>query len=328
MRFKMGVLLAALLLLSSGQSAGQEPTHADFGIKPNRTITATGGKATVAEGESVEIVGVSDLASDVADVWDANGRLLDRQSAELFWTILDDRPPAKEGDTQLGRETPEEYLRRLHGKDPDGRTIAIAFRLTGGLTSALDVRADIDKTFVLNVSDTRLPQGSGPSAYVGVARILKPVFPKDTVATKFDFRLEVPGGAWTKIVEFPFGEDTKLRDGQIDAVMRYMDYSDYREIDGVREIVDYKGYYLTLTLPEALRGAELEVLTNDPAGDAVRLPPVVTQHIRGEDLGKEFAGKDLFLVYGLRERGATRKFTLRARHKRIVEFKGIPFVRG
>jgi hypothetical protein len=328
MRFKMGVLLGALLLLSSGQSAGQEPTHADFGIKPNRTITATGGKATVAEGETVEIVGVSDLSSAVADVWDANGRLVDRREAELFWKILDERPPATESEILKDRETPEEYLRRQYGRDRDGRTIAIAFRLTGGLTSANDVRADVDKTFVLSVSGTRPAEGTGPGSYVGVARILKPVFPKDTVATKFDFRLEVPGGEWTKIVEFPFGEDTKLRDGQIDAVMRYMDHSDYREIDGVREIVDYKGYYLTLTLPGALRGAELEVLTNDPAGDAVRLPPVVTQHILGEDLGKELAGKDLFLVYGLRERGATRKFTLRARHKRIVEFKGIPFVRG
>ena len=327
MGFKMGVLLGALLLLSSGQTVGQEPTHADFGIKPNRTITATGGKATIAEGETVELVGINDLSDAVGEVWDASGKLVDRQEAELFWKILDERPPATEGEILRGRETPQEYLRRQYGKDRDGRTIAIAFRLTGGLTSAHDVRADVDKTFVLNVAGTRPAQGSGQSTYVGVARILKPVFPKDTVATAFDFRLEVPGGTWTKIVEFPFGDDTKLRDGQIDAVMRYMDHSDYREIDGVREIVDYKGYYFTLTLPEVLRSADLEVLTNDPAGDAVRLPPVVTQHIRGEDLGKEFAGKDLFLVYGLRERGATRKFTLRARHKRTVEFKGIPFKR-
>jgi hypothetical protein len=328
MRFKMGVLLGALLLLSSGQSAGQDPTHADFGLKPNATISAIGGKASPSEGETVELVGITDLSDAVGEVWDSNGKFVDRQTSELFWKIVDERPPATEGEILRGRETPQEYLRRQYGKDRDGRTVAIAFRLTGGLTAANDVRADVDKTFVLNVAGTRPVQGAGQSAYVGVARILKPVLPKDSTATTFDFRLEVPGGAWTKIVEFPFGEDTKLRDGQIDAVMRYMDYSDYREIDGVREIVDYKGYYFTLTLPGVLRSAELEVLTNDPAGDAVRLPPVVTQHIRGEDLGKELAGKDLFLVYGLRERGATRKFTLRARNKRTVEFKAIPFKRG
>ena len=328
MGWKMGALLIASLLFAPSASAqdttGDHPL-AQFGLKPAIVVTAAHGKASFPGGGAIELVGALDLSDPLGQVWDAEGHLVDRPRSELFWKILDDRPPQEEGETNLDKRSGEQYVREVFGKDKDGRTFAMAFRLTGGPTTANDFRTDVNRTFLPNALGIRTVQGTGDAAYVGVARIVKPILPKDSKDSTFDFRLEVPGGEWTKIVDFPFGPEDKLLDGKITAMMRYQNLSDFKTVNGVEQIVDYKGYYFTFTLPIELRDAELEIVTNDPPEDAKLLPPVLTQHIPGEEQGKEFAGMDLFLVYGLRSHSATRTFTLRARPKRIVEFRSIPF---
>ncbi len=297
------------------QDAAPETVLAKFGLRPTVFIAATDGKATLAPGETIELVGACDLANYPVDtVWNASGRLLDGVLTKLFWEIMDlpERP---------------NNLRKEYGLDKDKRTFAMAFRLSPILTEGNDVREDINKTFSVMLSETRPLVGTGASAYVGEMRIIKPILPKEYKGDTFDFRLEVPGGGWVNLAEFAFGKDTTFADGAIDVKMRWQSYSDFKMVDDRQTIVDYKGYFFTVTFPIALREMELEIVTNDPAEDAKLLPSTVKQHIRGEDYDKAFKGKDLFSVYGLSSRSADRKFTLRARPKRVVEFKSVPFKR-
>jgi hypothetical protein len=310
--FGLGALLASFVAAPPTQEGD---ALARFGLKPNSTFIAQNGRATLAEGETIELVAMTDLADPLGVVWGPDHQRVTRQAEDFFWKTL--------GLGQDGRTQTD--VRAEYGDDEDKRTFAMAFRLSPNLTRAWDVTADVGKTFSPLLSAVRRPLPEDSDKSIGEARILKPILPKDSTDTTFDFRLEVPGGPWVTIVEFPFGPETKLRDGEIDVVMRYTDFADFKTVDGIERIVDYKGYYFTMTLPAALRDLELEVVTNDPASDAKLLPLVITQHFRGEDRGEEFKGKDLFLVYGLRSGSPTRKFTLRARPKRIVEFKAIPF---
>jgi hypothetical protein len=322
-------LITACLLPVLAQDAQPEAVLAKFGLKPTLVVQAVEGRATVAEGQTIELVAVCDFNDPRRLLWDATGRLVDRAAADLFWSILDDRPANRIAD--LDRRSSETYCRELfesEDKEKPELTVGIAFRLSANLTKALDPREDVDKKIVLRLASTRPVAGSGDAAFIGEARVLRPVLPKDFTGDTFDYRLEVPGGEWVKLAEFAFGEDTKLADGLIDAKMRWQPHSDFRMVDERQTIVDYKGYYFTLTLPPALREMELEIVTNDPKEDAALLPPVVRQHIRGEDQGEAFKGKDLFLVYGLNSRSESRRFTLRARTKRVVEFRGLPFRRG
>lgn len=301
--------------------ATQDPVLERFGLKPVPPVVAVDGKATIADGETMELVGAADLADPRRWIWDANGRLVDQVRRDLFWKILDDRPPSG----NLDKRDSETYVMESFGQDEDKRSFAMAFRLSAGLTKAWDVREDVNKKFALLLSQTKAATGS--QGTVGEARILRPVFPKDHTGTTFDIRFEVPGGEWKTIAEFPFGPDTTLADGLIEIKMRWQQHSDFRMVEDRQTIVDYKGYYFTLILPAALREMELEIVTNDPPEDAALLPSVVQQHIRGEDQHEAYKGRDLFLVYGLNSRSEARKFTLRARPKRIVEFRGIPFKR-
>lgn len=307
----LAVIGAYYLIAASG--AQQDPTPeavlAKFGLKPTIYVTAVDGKATIAPGETIDFVGACDLAEPIEKVWNADGRLLDGLRLKLFWDIMG--LPAD--------------VKREYGRDEDKRTFAMAFQLSANLTEANDVREDVNKTFTAMLSQTRPAVSAG--ALVGEMRIIRPVLPKDYAGTTFDFRLEVPGGEWVKIAEFPFGPDTTLAEGAIDIKQRWQALSDFRTVDDRQIIVDYKGYYFTLTLPSALRDMELDITTNDPREDARLLPAVVKQHIRGEDQHAAFKGKDLFLVYGLNSRSESRKFTLRARPRRIAEFKGVPFKR-
>jgi hypothetical protein len=306
--------LVALLLAVQDQ----DPL-AKFGLKPTVSVVASDGKATLGEGETVELLGFADLAEPIIQVRTLSGRPLDKPTEDVFWAILDDRPT--DDLTRAGAYGMDSraFVLRSWAKDRDKRTLGLAFRLSGGPTTALDVREDAKK-LALASSSVR-PQSNGS---VWVSRVLRPVLPKDSTDTTFDFRLEVPGGAWATIAEFPFGPDTKLAEGAIDLKQRWQAFSDFRTVEDRQVIVDYKGYFFTVTFPEALREMELEIVTNDPAEDRKLLPTVVTQHIRGEDQGEAFKGKDLFLVYGLTSRSEARRFTLRARPRRIVEFRGLP----
>jgi hypothetical protein len=298
------------------QDAAPDAVLAKFGLKPTLHFTATAGKATLAPGETIELVGACDLSRDpVEEVWDASGHLLDGAKTQLFWEIMD---------------LPEKpiNIRKEYGLDKDKRTFAMAFRLAPSLVEANDLREDVNSTVAVMLSETRPAVGTGASAYVGERRIIKPILPKEYKGNTFDFRLEVPGGDWVNLADFPFGKDTTLADGAIDVKMRWQSYSDFKTVDDRQIIVDYKGYFFTVTLPAALREMELEIVSNDQPEDAKLLPSTVKQHFRGEDYDKAFVGKDLFTVYGLTSRSAERKFTLRARPKRIVEFKDVPFRRG
>lgn len=310
------VSAAVLAMFALSASQGQD-SLAKYGLKPNSTIVAQNGKATVAPGETIEIAGLSDLADASGLVYGLDLQPVARKDEDFFWRTLD---LVKDKRTLVD-------VRAEYAKDPDKRTFAMVFRLSPNLSRAIDVSADMGKTFSPLLSSTRHPQPEDSDKSIGEARILKPLFPKGVESTVFNFNLEVPGGEWVDLVTFPFGPDTELLGGDVKIIQRYTDYSDFREVDGVRKIIDYKGYYFTLTLPEALRPLELEIVTNDPASDAALLPKVVTQHFRGEEKGEEFKGKDLFLVYGLRSGGLARRFTLRARPKRFVQFQRIPFVR-
>ncbi len=308
-------LLGAFSLIAQTavpQDGSPDAVLVKFGLKPNFTVAAVDGKATLAEGETIELVGACDLADPIEKVWNATGRLLDGVQTKLFWDIMD-------------LPTKPVNLRRDYAQDKDGRTFAMAFRLSANLTEANDVRSDVNTTFAMMLSQTRPMVGSGASAYVGEMRIIKPIHPKEYKGNTFDFRLEVPGGNWVTLLEFPFGKDATFADGAIDIKMRWQDNSDFRFVDDRQVLVESKGYFFTVTLPAALRELDIEIVTNDPPEDAKLLPN--KQHIRGEDYDKAFKGKDLFQVFGLTSRSELRKFVLRARPKRIVEFKGVPFKR-
>ncbi len=310
----LALLSAFTLIAQPGvqQDSSPDALLAKFGLKPPPVFVATDGRATIAEGETVDLVGACDLADPVERVWNAGGRLLDKAQSDVFWEIMD-------------LPTKPVNLRKDYAQDKDKRTFAMAFRLSPTLAEANDVREDVNKTFAIMLSQTRPMVGTGASAYVGEMRIIKPILPKEYTGSTFDFRLEVPGGPWVTLAEFAFGQDTTFADGAIDVKMRWQDKSEFKTVDERQVLVDYKGYFFTITMPPALRGVETEIVTNDPPEEASLLPG--RQHVRGEDYGSSFKGKDLFAVYGLTSRSATRKFTLRARPKRIVEFKGIPFKR-
>ena len=325
----MNLALVGAYTLIAGMGAGQDPATdlAKFGLKPNSVFTTTNGIAVIAEGETIELVGASDLALPLSGVWDATGRLLDQRRIDRFFQILDDRAATGDGGRVIDSRSSERYVREEFGSDPDERTFAMAFQLSANLTKAVDVRADRNKTFAPRLAQTRPVIGEGEQAYIGEMRVIKPVLPKDYTGDTFDYRLEVPGGKWVTLAEFPFAAETKVADGAIDIKVRWMPYSQFLEVDGRQTMVDYKGYFFTVTLPPVLRDVDLEIVTSDPPDDAKMLPGLRPEHIVGEDQGKAFAGKDLFVAYGLSSRSETRRFILRARPKRIVEFKGIPFRR-
>lgn len=318
MRVEMS--LAALVALNAivapvVSQDGDAAVLAKFGLKPATVVVATDGTATLSEGETVSLVGACDLAESGEKVWNTSGRLLDGAAIKLFWEIVD-------------LPTTPVNIRQDYAEDKDGRTFVMAFRLSPNLKEANDVREDLNRTIALKASETRPAKGTGTNDYVGEMRVLKPIVPKDYEGDTFNFRLEVPGGEWKTLAEFSFGKDATFADGLIDVKMRWQSDSAFRWIDNVQTIVDFKKYYFTVTLPPALRAMELEIVSNEPPEDAPYLPEVQNQYIRGEDQGAAFKGKDLFLVCGLNKRSETRKFTLRARPKRIVEFKGVPFRRG
>ena len=308
---------------------------AKYGLKPNSLVTAVDGKATLGEGETIELIAMTDLAQPGWPVYGVNLAPVPKLVEDEFWSTLDDRlpPPPEAPERVRDQRSSQTYVRETFSQDDvekpeEKRTFAMVFRLSPNLHRALDVDADSGKTYMPRLARTRFPKPEDATKSVGEGRILRPVFAKDNAAKTFDFRLQVPGGPWTNLAEFAFIGETTLLDGEVKATMRYQDNAEFRTVDGVRKIVEYKSYYLIFTLPEALREMELEVVTNDPSTDAALLPPIVTQHIRGETYAPEFTGKDLFLVYGLRSRGAERKFTLRARPKRTVVFKNIPYRRS
>lgn len=288
---------------------------AKFGLKPTVVVTAENGTATLAEGETITLIGACDLAVSIEAVWNVSGRLLDGAAIKQFWEIVD-------------LPTSPVNMRQAYAEDEDKRTLVMAFRLSPNLKEANDVREDLNRTVMLKASETRPAKGTGANDFIGEMRVLKPILPKDYEGSTFDFRLEVPGGEWKTLAEFSFGKDAKFADDQIEVKMRWQPDSAFRWIDNVQTIVDFKKYYFTVTLPPALRAMELEMVSNEPPEDAPYLPEVQTQFIRGEDQGAGFKGKDLFLVCGLNKRSETRKFTLRARPKRIVQFEGVPFRRG
>ncbi len=312
------MVTAAVLAIAAFPAPFGQDALAKYGLSPNVRLTAQNGKATFAQNESIEIVGLSDLADPTGLVYGLDLSPVSRPNENFFWKTLD---LVKDERTLVD-------VRAEYAQDKDKRTFAMVFRLSPTLTRAKDIPADMGKTYSPLLSTTRKPLPEDADKSIGEARILKPLFPKDVVSLVFDFRLEVPGGTWVTLAEWAFGPETSLRGGDFSVMQRYQDFSDFREINGERKIIDYKGYYFTFTLPEALREMELEVVTNDPAADLPLLPQVVTQHFRGEEVNKDFKGQDLFLVYGLRTGSAARKFTLRARPKRFVEFKAIPFKRG
>jgi hypothetical protein len=322
MQVRMNLAVALALFVAPQTAQEADAVLSKFGLKPATTVVAVDGKATLAEGELIELVGACDLAKSDERVWDASGRLLDGVRTKLFWDIMD-LPTEIEG-----LPTAKVNPRKEFASDDDGRTFLLAFKLSPRLKEANDVREDLNKTILVKASETRPAKGTGPNDFVGEMRVLKPIVPKDYEGNTFDFRLEVPGGEWTKLAEFPFGPDTAFADGLIDVKMRWQSDSAFQWVENVQTIVDFKKYYFTVTLPPPLRAMELEIVSNEPPEDLPYLPGVQTQYVRGEDQGAAFKGKDLFIVHGLNKRSETRKFTLRARPKRIVEFRGVPFKRG
>ncbi len=270
-----------------------------FGLSENKAFLATAGIATISDSEFVELVGVSNLAQPELGVWKSDGSKVSEGTANKFWDAMDLKIDAKE----------------LYAADKEGRTFAMVFRLSKGLTRALDVRQDEGKSFKPLMAQSRINEGNF------VSRVIGPM--KDE--QKIDFRLEAPGGAWTDLVTFPIAGETKERG--IEVIKGWKNTAEFVNVNGVEEAVKIRTHYFTVTAPEALREMDLAMFSNDPIEDATMLGEFRSEHIEGEDQGKEFAGKELFIVPCLNKLNFERSFTLRARPKRIVEFRAIPLKR-
>lgn len=286
--------LLATICLTPVQDA-----RAAFGLGPNVTVVAEKGVAAFANGDSIQLIAASNLAKPDLGLWSLNGEAVSGPSVSQFWDALDLSIDGKE----------------IYSKDKEGRTFALVFKLSNGVNRALDVRSDREKTYRPLMSQSRTQDK------VYESRIIGPMKDEPTM----DFRLEIPGGDWTTLLSFPLTGETI--DKGIEVIKRWQNRAEYVTINGSEEIVRMRVHYFTVTLPEALRDADLEIVSNDPAEDALRLGKYLPEHIVGEDQGKEFEGKNLFIVPCLNKLNFDRVFTLRARPKRIAEFRSIPFKR-
>lgn len=293
-------LVASAVVLQTQKTA---PVYDPNSQGQNVFVTAELGKAKFAGDDSIELVGISDLTRPRLGAWSASGTTLESGASNLYWKVLD-----------LSNEEIEQYK-----SDRAGRTICVVLRLNGAQKAQT---LPFDEIRSIRTYTSKLRKVDGISY---LALVIGPKYVKDEVAKTLDLRIEVPGGAWNSLLQFPLAGETK--ENGIEVIKRYQLDARFATINGKEEIVRWRIHYFTATLPTELRGTDLIVVSNDPEEDFRLLDGSEPVHILGEDQGQEFVGKDLFIVPCVNKLNFDRVFTLRWRPKRIAVFNDLPLKR-
>ena len=284
-------MILELLLLSR---ALQEPNQ--LKVLPNQTIVSTTGRATLASGAQIELIGACELSEKNLRPWGYDGNALTVGQESWFWHAL-------------GERHDDHKVRSMWREDKTTRTFSIALRAKPDLFLHLPFESISN----LNVG---VEHSGPPEPALGFTWGVDSFIFCRPEGDRMDFTIDAEPFDATRLFEFvpeqenlPAGFGFKFKERRSNALVA---------TKGNRQTLKIINYVVRATVPKQWRECELVLTTSDkPQKGGV---PILPNFDHGQQSGDEV----LFTVSAVDRPGYRRSFILAAKTKTVVTFKDVP----